>query len=162
MKVMSHSRLDGRTPKTTLEIFLILASDSDSNRSQGVERGPHYQIRSPSPLLTLTHLVLLIKQPRSPFRTETDFVQVRNQVKQPAVIILVASIVSCYLLIVIQRILNSSTLWNREFLVYRKSESAIHERLKINMCTRKNSKLLSRIARRITLYFSWGYYPAPG
>jgi hypothetical protein len=77
MKVMSHSRLDGRAPKTPLEIFLILASDSDSNRSRGVERGPHYRIRSPSPLLTLTHL-------NSPFRTETDFVQVRNQVKQPA------------------------------------------------------------------------------
>jgi len=33
MKVMSHIRLDGRAPKTTLEIFLILASDSDSSRS---------------------------------------------------------------------------------------------------------------------------------
>jgi hypothetical protein len=42
--------------QNNLEIFLILASDSDSNRSRGVERGPHYQIRSPSPLLTLTHL----------------------------------------------------------------------------------------------------------
>jgi hypothetical protein len=39
-----------------------------------------------SPLLTSAHPVLPIKQPCSPFRTETDFVQVRIQVKQPAVI----------------------------------------------------------------------------
>ena len=39
-----------------------------------------------SPLLTLAHPALPIKQPCSPFRTETDFVQVRIQVKQPAVV----------------------------------------------------------------------------
>ncbi|KAF4635542.1 hypothetical protein G7Y89_g2548 [Cudoniella acicularis] len=39
-----------------------------------------------SPLLTLAHPALPIKQPCSPFRTEMDFVQVRIQVKQPAVL----------------------------------------------------------------------------
>jgi hypothetical protein len=36
------------------------------------------------PLLTLAHPAKPITQPCSPFQTETDFVQVRIQVKQPA------------------------------------------------------------------------------
>ena len=39
-----------------------------------------------SPLLNLAHLALPIKQPCSLFQTETDFVQVRIRVKQPAVL----------------------------------------------------------------------------
>jgi hypothetical protein len=37
-------------------------------------------------LLTVAHPALPIKQPCSPFQTETDFVQVRIQVKQPAAV----------------------------------------------------------------------------
>jgi hypothetical protein len=39
------------------------------------------------PRVTLAHSALQIKQPCSPFQTETDFVQIRVQVNQPAVII---------------------------------------------------------------------------
>ena len=42
--------------------------------------------RHSSPFLTLAHPALPIKLPCSPFRTETDFVQVGIQVKQPAVV----------------------------------------------------------------------------
>jgi hypothetical protein len=50
----------------------------------------HHCSPASHPRLTLTHLSSPIKQPCSPFRTETDFVQVRIQVKQPAVIMLLA------------------------------------------------------------------------
>ena len=86
----------------SLNRLLILASDS--NCSRGVERGPLAQWLRPClplptcftlltfalPLLTLTHPILPIKQPCSPFRIETDFVKVRIQVKQPAVICLIS------------------------------------------------------------------------
>jgi hypothetical protein len=81
------------TPKGNLELFLILASDN--NCSRGIKTGPlaHYsRLYSPlltcfplwltlshfaTLLLTLTHPILLIKRPCSPFLTKTDFIQVR-------------------------------------------------------------------------------------
>ena len=65
----------------------VHVTPTDARHSQSMPLSTHPRLTLASPLLTLAHTALPIKQPCSPFRTERDFVHVRIQVKQLAVVI---------------------------------------------------------------------------
>jgi hypothetical protein len=76
-------RNQSELPKQPLELFLILVSNSSYPRSRNTSPSSLDQapFTTAHLLLTLTHPILLIKRPCSPFQTKTGFFQVRIQVK---------------------------------------------------------------------------------